>query len=57
MFGQLAWKRRTLQSGSPLRVGHVGFVRENSHGYVVMSYSMLDKFFKVLYSFVKTFVP
>lgn len=46
-----------LQSGGPLRVGHVGFVRENSHGYEVLRYSMLDKFFNVLYSFVKTFVP
>jgi putative aminopeptidase FrvX len=46
-----------LQSGGPLRIGHVGFVRENSHGYEVMAYSMLDKFFNVLYSFVKTFVP
>jgi hypothetical protein len=57
MFGQHAKERRTLQSGGPLRVGHVGFVCENSHGFEVMRYSMLDKFFKVLYSFVKTFVP
>ncbi len=46
-----------LQSGGPLRVGHIGFVRENSHGFEVLRYSMLDKFFNVLYSFVKTFTP
>lgn len=40
-----------------MRVGHIGFVRKNSHGFEVMRYSMLDKSFKALYSFVKTFVP
>jgi len=38
-------------------MGHIGFVRENSHGFEVLRYSMLDKFFNVLYSFVKTYVP
>jgi len=57
MFGQHAKERRILQSDGSLRVGHAGFVRENSHGFKVMRYSMLDKFFNVLYSFVKTFVP
>jgi len=38
-------------------MGHIGFVRENSHGFEVLRYSMLDKFFTALYSFVKTYVP
>jgi len=46
-----------LQSGGPMRVAHLGFCKENSHGYEVMHYSMLDQYFSVLYSFVKTFVP
>ena len=46
-----------LQSGGPMRVGHIGFTKENSHGYEVMHYSMLDEYFAVLYSLIKTFVP
>jgi putative aminopeptidase FrvX len=46
-----------LQAGGPMRVAHLGFTKENSHGYEVMHYSMLDIYFSVLYSFVKTFVP
>ena len=46
-----------MQSGGPMRIGYMGYTKGNSHGYELIRYSMLKKFFDLFYSFVKTFEP
>jgi len=46
-----------LQAGGPMRVGNIGYTKGNSHGYEVVKYSMLIKFFKFLYEVVTGFTP
>lgn len=46
-----------MQSGGPMRIGHFGYTKDNSHGFELIRFSVLKEYFDMFYSFVKTFVP
>jgi putative aminopeptidase FrvX len=46
-----------MQSGGPLKIGKIGYTKDNSHGFEVVKFSMFKKFLDFFYSFVKTYNP